>query len=300
MAYQLPPLNWLRAYEAAARHSSFTAAAGELGLTPAAISHQVRSLEKRIGFTLFERLARGLRLTDMGSAYLPSVRKAFDDLSASTVGLFGPVGEKPITVRAPVSYAVLCLAPRLKSLQRAFPQISVRLCSAIWADAIEAEAADVDIRFGDGLWPGYESRLIVNEGAVPVCAPDWPRTGEQIVELARREVIQIMGCEDLWTRLLHLVGASDVVPSTGYKVDTSLAAAEMAAVGMGSALVLRCFADPFVKSGRLIVPVDVELPLEQSHHLLLPEGQHRARPEVLLFREWLLDEFGAVQRSSTA
>ncbi len=294
MSYQLPPLTWLRAFEAAARLSSFTAASAELSLTQAAVSHQVRSLERHLGFPLFERLPRSLRLNDMGRAYLPTVQKAFDDISAATAGLFGPMGEKSVTVRAPVSYAVLCLAPRLHAFRKAYPEIDVRLCSAIWADALEPDTADVDIRYGDGRWPRFDAELIFNDVAVPVCGPELPDTrgpAAHIIDLARRDIIHIMGTEDLWTRLLRSVGSTGTVSARGMKVDTSLAAAELAATGMGCALLLRCFTVPYVENGRLIVPVDVELPIEQSHYLLLPHGQERARPEVLLFREWLLDEF---------
>jgi LysR family glycine cleavage system transcriptional activator len=92
MSYNLPPLNWLRAFEASARRISFTSAAKELNLTPAAVSYQVRSLEEHLGFPLFERLPRSLRLTDMGQAYMPSVQKTFAELSSTTTGLFGLKG----------------------------------------------------------------------------------------------------------------------------------------------------------------------------------------------------------------
>ncbi|MBT6508858.1 MAG: LysR family transcriptional regulator, partial [Rhodospirillaceae bacterium] len=95
--YQLPPVNWLRAFEASARRESFTAAADELARTPKSVSTQVRALEAELGFALFERMRHGLRLTDMGRAYLPAVRKAFEDLSATTAGLFGPKGTPTIT-----------------------------------------------------------------------------------------------------------------------------------------------------------------------------------------------------------
>ncbi len=104
MTYRLPPLNWLRAFETSARHMSFAKAATDLNLTSTAISHQVRSLERHLGHALFERLARGLRLTEMGAAYLPDVRRTFENLSAATTKLFGQSGMTSITVRAPVSF----------------------------------------------------------------------------------------------------------------------------------------------------------------------------------------------------
>src|SRR5262249_45316576 len=111
--HHLPPLTWLRGFEAAARTGSFTGAARALGLTQAAVSYQVRSLEQHLGFPLFERLAHGLRLTDIGRAYLPSLQRAFDEVSASTLGLFGAQGEASLAIRTPISFGSLWLAPRL-------------------------------------------------------------------------------------------------------------------------------------------------------------------------------------------
>ena len=293
MTYQLPPLPWLRAFEAAARHGSFTAAATEINLTQAAVSHQVRSLERHLGFALFERLPRSLRLTDMGGAYLPSIRKAFDDLSASTAGLFGSLGEQSLTVRAPVSYAVLWLAPRIRSFTQAYPDIDIRLCSAIWADALADETTDIEIRFGDGLWPGFQIELIRNEGSIPLCAPEFG-TGRAFTSyLAGRQnspLIHVTGHENLWRRLMNEAGLPEPDMGGGIMADTSLAALELAASGIGPVVMLRSFGEQALAAGRLIQPLDIELPLDQSHYLLLPEGVSRLKPEAVLFREWLLDE----------
>ena len=146
----LPTLTWLRAFEAAARTSSFTAAAAELNLTSGAISYQIRALETHLGFALFERLPRGVKLTPMGVAYLPSVRKAFEELADSTVGLFGSSERTQITVHAPVSLAALWLAPRLPAFSRENQSIDVRLSSVIWDNAVLDEATDLEIRYGTG------------------------------------------------------------------------------------------------------------------------------------------------------
>src|SRR5476649_2282193 len=119
----LPNLAWLRSFEAAARTASFTAAAAELNLTAGAISYQIRALEAHLGFSLFERLPRGVKLTPMGVAYLPPVRKAFEELADSTVGLFGGSERLQITVHAPVSLAALWLAPKLPTFAAANPNI---------------------------------------------------------------------------------------------------------------------------------------------------------------------------------
>lgn len=293
MTYPLPPLNWLRAFEAAARHTSFTAAATELGLTPAAVSHQVRSLEKDLGFALFERLPRSLQLTDMGRAYLPSVRKAFDELSASTAGLFGPMGGQAVTVRAPITTAVLWLGPRLTSFKAAYPEIDVRLASTLWADALTPEDIDIDIRLGHGRWPGFEAELLWNESAVPLCSPAYytdqgkPKT---LAALAGLDLIHITGYEDFWMRLFHAGQVEGPSAQRGFRVDTSLAALEMAAAGLGCTMVLGSFARRDLETGRLVRPLEIDLPLDQSHYFVMPDDGRRLRPEALLFRDWLFDE----------
>lgn len=289
-SYDLPPLPWLRAFEASARHSNFTAAAEELNLTQAAVSHQVRSLEKYLGVALFERLPRKLRLTEIGTAYLPPLRRAFDELAASTAGLFGPIGRKSLVVRAPVSFMALWLAPRLGAFTSAYPQIGLRLNSAVWTDAVTDEVTDVDIRFGDGHWPGFQAERIARDGAIAVCHPDMAGaqgTAARIAGLASRTLIHVTGSEDLWQRLLAPHGIA-LTPFSGVNVDTWIAALELAATGFGPAMTLESFAAPYIASGRLVRAVDDVLPVSQSHYVLIAEGAKRVRPETTLFRNWLI------------
>ena len=201
--YALPPLKWLMAFEASARHLSFTAAADELGLTQAAVSYQIRMLETQLGFPLFERRPRQLRLTDMGHAYLPAVRRAFDSLLSSTAALFGQMGQRPVTIRVAISFAVLCLAPRLEEFRTLYPGVKLRVWSSIWANATEPAQADFDIRFGDGKWSGYESTRLADEEAVLVCSPALPtppRSTEDVARIPASRRISIAGQEELWER----------------------------------------------------------------------------------------------------
>ncbi|MGF1611220.1 MAG: LysR family transcriptional regulator [Kiloniellales bacterium] len=293
MSYRLPPLQWLRSFEAAARHLSFTGAGRELGLTQTAVSQQIRSLEAKLGFQLFERLPRGLRLTDMGGAYLPSIRRAFDELSVSTLGLFGHSDPEALTVRAPVSFAVLWLAPRLPRFRASYPRISLRLFSSIWADALADELTDIDIRFGSGLWPGFEATLISQDGARVVCHRDVGRqkaVPARISEILEGNLIHVMGVEDLWARFQQATGATVSGRKAGTWVDTSLAALELVAAGAGSALILRSYVARFAESRPLWSPLDLELALDQAHYLLVPSGRTQVKPEALLFRDWLLEE----------
>ena len=135
MVSAIPPLLGLHAFEAAARRGSFVEAGAEMHLSPSAVSQRVRTLEAHLGFDLFERLPRSLRLTEMGLAYLPSVRDIFDDLAAATIGLFGSSGRTQLTVRVQISYATTWLVPRLPQFREAFPHVDLRILSTIWTDA---------------------------------------------------------------------------------------------------------------------------------------------------------------------
>jgi len=287
----LPPLNWLRGFEATARIGSFTGAAQALGLTQAAVSYQVRSLEQHLGFPLFERLAHGLRLTDMGRAYLPSIRKAFDEISASTLGLFGAQGEASLAIRTPISFGALWLLPRIESFCAAHPSIAIRLYSAIWGTAIPAERVDVEIRVGDGRWPGFASERIEN---VPVIAvgkprPEWKRgRPKALSDLASDTLIEFMEVVAAWARLFRSAGLALPRSTQIVRVDSSLFALELAAAGVGHALILRSFAAPYIKAGRLVDLLGTERAPRLSHYLLQPLEAQRRKPEALLFAKWLL------------
>ena len=291
--YQLPPLAWLRAFEAAARHQSFTLAATELNLTQAAVSHQVRSLEKHLGVVLFERLPRSLRLTDIGAAYLPPLRNSFDELAAATAGLFGPVGKRMLTVRAPISFLALWLAPRLPSFQKQWPDISLRISTIVWAPASSDEVADIDIRFGDGKWSGFKSSLLLRHKVIPVCVPGMVEGADDAARLRSlltgKMLIHVTGYENLWQRLAQSAGIP-MPPSPGMNIDTTISALEMAACGVGPAIVLDGLAESYLRDGRLVRPVDAELAVEESHFIVQAEGGKRMTAEAMLFMKWLNEE----------
>lgn len=292
ISHGLPPLPWLRAFEAAARHKSFTAAAQELNLTQAAVSHQVRSLEKYLGVALFERLARTLRLTEIGSAYLPPLRQSFDDIAAATAGLFGPVGRRTLVIRAPVSFVSLWLAPRLHRFTEAYPAIALRIVSSVWSNGPAEEGSDIDIRFGDGVWPGYRAELVDRFPAIAVCRPDLLPDGDEAARLAalsHMPLIHVTGYEDLWQRVFLPAGIA--LPAyTGVNIDTTIGALELAASGFGVTMVQTRFAEPYIATGRLVRVLATEVPLEAAHYILTSEGAKKTPPEALLFRNWLRSE----------
>lgn len=294
LSYRLPPLTWIRAFEASARHLSFTAAARELNLTATAVSHQVRSLEKQLGYPLFERLARSLRLTNMGAAYLPDVRRALEQLATTTAKLFGMGTATTLTVRAPVSFVTQFLAPRLADFRARHPKVDLQLFSLIWADALPDESTDVDVRFGNGQWPGYAAEIVRHEDSVVVVPQAMAAAfaggtiRDRLTAVASQPLIHVVGYEDHWPEAFRSQGLEPPRDHRSIRVDNSVAALSLAAAGLGSAIVLRSFAEAAAASLPLALPFDLALPVEQANYLLTPlEGGNR-KAEALVFREWLL------------
>lgn len=292
MTYRLPPLNWIRAFEASARHNSFAAAARELNLTSTAISHQIRSLEQQIGHALFERRARGVRLTGMGAAYLPGVRDSLDRLSATTMKLFGLSSGAPLTVSAPLSFVSLFLAPRMADFQALYPQIPVQLYSLVWLDAKVDESTDLDIRFGPGTWPGYSAKLLMEDRSVVVVQRDVVEkcggdAGALRAAIKESPLIHVVGYEDHWTKAFAELGLEAPSVNRSVRVDNSLAALTLVAYGAGAAIVLRSHVREAQKALPISTPFDFDLPIQEAHYLITPQTQRAAKPEALIFESWL-------------
>ena len=293
MRYDLPPLPALQAFEAAARHENFAAAAEELNLSQSAVSHRVRALERYLGYPLFERLPRGLRLTETAKAYVPSLRSAFEDILGSTLGVFGSRGESVLTIRAPVSYTSHWLSAIVERFQSRYPNIAIRLTSSIWADKLAAGEADIDIRLGQGHWPGYEITYMFRDSVIPVRSPAAVKKFGEIEspdKLANCPLVHVMGPEDHWSSFFSKLGVSQTIAERALVVDSSTTAAEIAATGNRIALIQPRFAAAYFKSGRLMQAMDEELAIDQALYVLVAEIAERRKPEAILFRDWLLEE----------
>lgn len=289
MYKELPPLPWLRAFDASARLGNFTLAAEELGLTPSAVSYQVRGLEARLGHKLFRRERKSLILTRLGQAYRPVVAKAFADLDATTSNLFGKGAEAEITLRCVSSLNLLWLVPRLEHFKAANPDSRLRVLSASWAELAAGEEIDVDIRYGDGNWPDGEVLPLMTNEVIAVCAPSLRSNGSP-QSLAQGPLIELAGVVDTWRHFFALHEPDCTVQEPAYKVDQSLIALELASRSLGIALVAEVFARPYLDSGRLVQASDLALPPRQGHYLVLPSDRNRFRPEVTALVSWLLAE----------
>ncbi len=293
MKYQLPPLNGLIAFEAAARTGNFARAAEELNLTQSAISHRVKLLENYLEYPLFERLPRGLRLTESGKAYLPSIRMALEQIFSSTTGIFGRKDRGSLTVRAPISYSVLWLAPMIDSFLQQYPGIEVRLISSIWADDLALDETDIDLRLGFGNWPNCHARLVLRDQVVPVCHPALLENGvnkiNRVEDFASFSLIHVMGIEDLWMKYFDACGLQLNVKRNDIHVDSAIAALEIAASGRHIALIQKLFLAQYLESGRLMVPLDIEMEMERAIYQVQTESHQQLKPEAILFNEWLRD-----------
>lgn len=285
----LPPLPWLRSFEAAARLGSFSAAAGELNLTPAAVSQQIGLLEKHLGEALFTRLPRGVTLTDHGQAYAIPIRRALADMSEATRGLFGARKTQLLNVRASISYAALVLAPRLHVFHEAYPDIRVQLSTTVWADRFSNDRLDVDIRFGHGNWAEETVYpLGPNQGQI-LCHPDVPErlAVRDVAHLAEAGVVQIVGSEVDWIRLSDMFDLGVGQPVNSFSVDSSLIALQTVSAGWGASIVLEEFADWHLQRGLLVSPFEYRLPIRPSHFAVPRPGTPRAA-EARLFCNWLV------------
>ena len=288
MHHDLPPLTWLRAFEASARTLSFTSAATEMHITQAAISKHVKSLEQHLRHPLFIRRPRGLELTKTGAAYLPKVQDALERLAIGTREVFGQRRHSALTVRCAVSFAVNWLAPRLTDFLDRHPGKTIRILSSVWNDAFDTEDFDLDIQYGTGSWPGFNSYRLTWETITPLCAPDMRRAPLNAPDdLRHHRLLHVLGYHEGWGIWLKAASASHVDAGSGMHLDTSLTAFELAAQGGGVALGRRSLAGHALASGRLIAPFGLAVPINEAFHLVQPAGGN-THPDAPLFVDWLL------------
>lgn len=288
----LPPLSYLQAFEAAARHLSFTEAAKELNCTQAAISQRVRGLEQYLSRQLFSRKANGLELSEAGEAYLPGVTEALDIAASATEGLNGAKIRKTVTISAPLSFVTLWLTPRLPAFYRETNEIELRVNSSIWTDP-NVELADVRVEVRDGAEADAQLPRLAAEKIMLVCAPSQLEkfsnfTLQGAIDNSRRLYIQ--GNHHLWERWTKAKDVQLDRKTPPIKFDNSLSALEAVAQGLGVAVCLSNYAIPYQQSGRLVSPDDTEVSTNLSHVLMRPAVRPPWHPSHRLY-QWLRQEF---------
>ena len=291
MTGRLPSLNGLRAFEAAARHLSFTAAASELKVTQTAISHQIRRLEEELGIRLFVRQNRALALTTEAKDYLPGIRSAFNDLRLATDRLQRKADGRVLTVSTLASLAAKWLLPRLSTFQEAHPGIDVRITTS--TALVDFRSGDVDaaIRYGRGHWPGVRADWLMADELFPVCSPALLKGNRPLrcpEDLAEHTLLHTSGgYDDDWRLWLTAAGLpANISKHPGVSFDLIFLTVQAAIDGGGVALGRTSYVEADVAQGRLVVPFKIALPADAGFYLVSPEAKADP-PKLSAFRQWL-------------
>jgi len=287
----LPSLNGLRAFEAAARHLSFTRAAQELNVTQTAVSHQIRRLEEQLGKRLFLRRNRALALTRDGADYLPAIRSAFDELRRATARLQRPDRDGLLTVSTTASLAAKWLVTRVAGFQDAHPGIEVRITTSAHLVDFSREEVDMAVRYGRGNWPGLRTDWLMAEDIFPVCSPALMQGAKPLrrpEDLAHHTLLHTTTGREDWQLWLTAAGLPvSLALRRGLNFDQTFMALQAAMDGLGVALGRARLVDADIAAGRLVVPFDVVLPTDAGYYIVAPE-ETADQSKIARFRDWLI------------
>ena len=290
MATRLPPLNALRAFEASARHLSFTRAADELYVTQAAVSHQIKSLEEHLGIKLFMRKNRALLLTEEGQSYFLDIKDIFISLLESTERLLSRGAKGAITLSLPPSFAIHWLVPRLNEFNLLHPDIDVRIKAVDQSDGLLTEDVDVAIYYGRGQWPKVKSNKLHTEYLIPVCSPlvfDGDKPLDTPADLAQHTLLHDSSRDD-WKRWFKQLSIDPVNVNHGPIFSHSSMILQAAIHSQGVALAHNILAKPDIDAGRLICPFPDVLVNNSAYYVVCRESQADVG-KIAAFREWLLE-----------
>jgi len=293
---RLPPLNALRAFEAAARHMNFSRAAEELSVTPGAVSQQIQNLEDYIGAGLFKRTPKGLLLTDAAQTALPALREAFDRLGEAASLLTAAVDGRRVTVSAAPSFAAKWLVPRLGRFETAHPEVDVWLSAGMELVDFANGEVDIAIRYGSGRYPGLEVMRLMSETVIPVASPALVAERPLLTpeDLAHHTLLHDgspdadESCPD-WAMWLTARGIKGVDGNRGPRFNQSSLVIEAAMNGRGVALAKRALAQADIDAGRLVAPMQIATAVDFAYYLVHPKAKGRLS-QVKAFSAWLTAE----------
>lgn len=299
--YDLPPLNGLRAFEAAARNLSFAMAAAELHVTPAAVSYQIRALEQKLEVKLFRRLNRAVVLTDAGAMMYPGVRTSFEGLhrAVDRIGRSSRT-DRVVTVTISPHMAAKWLVPRLARFIERHPDIDLRIAASNTTVDLNTDSADIAIRYNLGNNPGLVAEKLMDEAVTPMCSPELRDGNPPLRLLADLRHHTLIHDETLrrhwpgstgWSEWLALAGLPEPETGAGLRFDHSDHCLDAAIEGSGVVLGRRAMASRDIEQGRLVVPFDLELPFRGGIYSVTTEDKAE-NPDVQAFRLWLREEAG--------
>lgn len=295
---RLPPLNSVRAFEAAARHLNFEKAGDEIAVTASAVGQQVKALEAWLGRPLFVRQpSRGVALTPLGERYAASLTEVLNRLDTATAQALKPETSHVITVSAMPSLASNWLIPRLGSFRERYPEIDVRVSVSMRLTQFDREDVDIAIRFGRGNYPGLHTELLMEEHFFAVCSAtllnDPARPLREPADLKHHTLIQeeVEGVPDYttWERWLKTVGVEGIDTSRGPRFTHTYLCLQAAASGQGVALATSALIGDYLKAGRLVRPFPHQVKGGYQYYIICPQ-ENADKPTIAAFRAWLHDE----------
>jgi len=297
MSRQLPPLNPLRTFEAAARHLSFTRAAQELFVTAAAVSHQIKTLEESLGVVLFIRHPKSLELTKAGEAYLPGVQAAFKQLAEATHQLHMRGNPRTLRINVPPTFAVKWMIPRMIRFLKVHPEIDLKISTSAKTVDFDRDDCDLAVRYGRGVYPGLQAELCLRVEVFPVCSPALLQGQHPLLTPADLKHHTLLHDDSVysdssnpdWAMWLQHAGVAGVDPTRGPSFWPSHLVINAAIDGLGVALAKKNWIEKDLREGRLVRLFDVSLPVEFSYFLVYPESR-AGDPLITSFVEWLRSE----------
>jgi LysR family transcriptional regulator, glycine cleavage system transcriptional activator len=291
MARRLPPLNALKAFEAAARHESFTRAAEELCVTQGAVSHQVKALEAELGVKLFNREHQRLIITGAGRDYLSTIRDALDRIAMGTERLQQRQSSGVLTVSTSPDFAAKWLVHRLSRFADVHPEIDLRISASLHHVDFAREDVDMAVRHGEGNWSGLEQTRLCSESLFAVCSPKLLSLNVGLHRPSDVLKFPLLHLDDRkdWSRWLERAGVKHAQVLQGIVLNRASMLIDAAIDGQGIALARTALAASDLISGRLVKPFATASRLSKTYWIVSPRATS-ALPKINLFREWLLTE----------
>jgi LysR family glycine cleavage system transcriptional activator len=295
MSNRLPSLSGLRAFEAAARHLSVTLAAGELNVTPGAVSLQIRDLEQSLGVRLFDRLPRRLKLTEDGEGYFKAMRSAFRLMREATDELLARARPTTLSISCTPTFAAQWLVPRLPNFEERLPGVDIRISASNRLVDFARDGVDIAIRHGFGRYEGLVSERLLDDDLLPVIAPALRESIplDTPTDLGRHVLIHDVHRQD-WRLWLEAMGVTDIDAMRGPVFTDSNGAVEAAKAGDGVALVRLSLVAREIQERRLIAPFSRGVSTGLAYYIVYPPGA-LDRPAVTALRQWLTEEARAVR-----
>jgi LysR family glycine cleavage system transcriptional activator len=296
MAVRLPPMQALRAFEAAAREKSLTKAAVALNVTHGAISHQIKALEADLGVALVERSGRGIRLTDEGERFASRVRVAFAELTAAVHEVAARENPRRLRVSVVPSWAARWLLPRIGHFLAAHPDVDLDVHANIANVDFRHDDADLAVRYGHGNWPGVAAEHLVDDWFFPVCSPRIAggRVPERAEDLAYYTLLRSE--DEPWKPWFEAAGLDWPEPTRGPIFNDSSHGLQAAAEGQGIALARSSLLGNDERNGILVRLFDVKAPAPRKFWLVYPPRMANS-PKLALFRQWLQDEIATDRKA---